>query len=552
MNKTKILWVGEASYLNSGYANYSREILTRLHNSGKFEVAELAGYGKMTDPRVKSVPWKFYANQPEDDEPQEIRNFYKSKVSHEFGEWRFDKTLLDFRPKVVASIRDPWMDSFIQNSHLRRYYSAIMMPTADSVYLQPDWLNTYSKIDGILTYTEWSKKLLDEESGGKINTLGAAPYGIDYDAFSPPENKAAHKERFGISGDSIIFGTVMRNQKRKLFPDLIQAFANAIDKMPESVAKRCYLYLHTSYPDKQCWDIPRLIIEAGIGTKTLVSYICKVCKRSHSAIFQDARARCPHCNNTACILPNVGFGHTEQQLVDVYRLFDLYIQYSISEGFGCPQIEAAACGVPLATVDFSAMQDVGLRLNAYLIPVERYFREFESHMLRAYPSNAHLTDLFVKFAQLPGNYRAKLGQKTRALSQEYFNWDRVYDIWEQAILGLPEPKREWTAPPDIQEPAKEIPEGCSNGDLINYLFNKVYIMPEMRYNLSGIGLLRDLNLGATVTSQGVEHLDKKKVVERLRGKQDGKNIAERARCGLIKLHDEKFIQFANNRNVKHE
>ena len=38
--------------------------------------------------------------------------------------------------------------------------------------------------------------------------------------------------------------------------------------------------------------------------------------------------------------------------------FDLYVQYANSEGFGLPQVEAAGCGIPVASVDYSAMSSV--------------------------------------------------------------------------------------------------------------------------------------------------------------------------------------------------
>ncbi len=548
--KKKLLWVGEASYLNSGYSNYSKELLTRLYKLGKYEIAELAGYGTMNDPRVKTIPWKYYANNHEPTDPEDVRKFYKSRVENEFGEWRFDKTLLDFQPDVVCDIRDPWMTAFEQNSHLRPYFSHLIMPTADSLYLLPDWVSSYKKAEGVLTYTEWSKKVLDEEGGGAINTLGAAPYGIDYELYCPPNDKRAHKEKYGISGDSIIFGTVMRNQKRKLFPDLMQAFANALDTMPEDIAKKCYLYLHTSYPDKSCWDIPRLIRETGIGSKVLVSYICKFCKRDSVLVFQDARARCPHCNNIGCVMPNVGMGHTREQLADIFRLFDLYIQYSISEGFGIPQIEAAACGVPVAAVDFSAMQDIVERIEGYKIKIARYYREFESHMLRAYPDNDHLTEIMVKFAQLPEDYRLKRGMKTRKLSMEYFNWDRVVRVWENAIDNLSPPKRNWDDPPIIIEDIKKPDSNLSNEDFVKELFTSLYYIPENIHNLTGMNLLRDLNFGVSVTASGMDNLDRGKIVERLIGKNNGRNLAEKARCGLIQIDKEPFVAFANNRSVK--
>jgi glycosyltransferase involved in cell wall biosynthesis len=49
---------------------------------------------------------------------------------------------------------------------------------------------------------------------------------------------------------------------------------------------------------------------------------------------------------------------SEEELASIYNLFDLYIQYANSEGFGMPQLEAAQCGALVASVDYSAMSSV--------------------------------------------------------------------------------------------------------------------------------------------------------------------------------------------------
>ena len=51
--KKKYSFCSEASYLEHRYATYSREILRRLHASGKYEIAEFASYGKDGDPRIE-------------------------------------------------------------------------------------------------------------------------------------------------------------------------------------------------------------------------------------------------------------------------------------------------------------------------------------------------------------------------------------------------------------------------------------------------------------------------------------------------------------------
>ena len=56
MNKLKILMCSEASFLSSGFSIYAKEILSRLHNTNKYEIAEFASYGLVNDPRDKSIP----------------------------------------------------------------------------------------------------------------------------------------------------------------------------------------------------------------------------------------------------------------------------------------------------------------------------------------------------------------------------------------------------------------------------------------------------------------------------------------------------------------
>ena len=86
MRKKRILFCGEATYLNTGYATYLREVMKRLHATEKYDLAEFASYGELKDPRAKTVPWKFYGNLPDDESQQER---YDSLPNNQFGEWKF-------------------------------------------------------------------------------------------------------------------------------------------------------------------------------------------------------------------------------------------------------------------------------------------------------------------------------------------------------------------------------------------------------------------------------------------------------------------------------
>ena len=54
--KKRILFISEAAYLNTGYAKYSKEVISRIHKTGKYEIAEFSIYSNPDDPRRKSIP----------------------------------------------------------------------------------------------------------------------------------------------------------------------------------------------------------------------------------------------------------------------------------------------------------------------------------------------------------------------------------------------------------------------------------------------------------------------------------------------------------------
>jgi hypothetical protein len=103
--KKKILIVNEASYLSTGFSVYGHELLSRLYQNDKYEVAEFAAYGEENPAERPATPWKFYPNVPSD--PEELKA-YEAKPSNAFGEWRFERVCLDFKPHIVVDWRDWW------------------------------------------------------------------------------------------------------------------------------------------------------------------------------------------------------------------------------------------------------------------------------------------------------------------------------------------------------------------------------------------------------------------------------------------------------------
>lgn len=321
--KKRILFCSEASFLNTGYATYSREILNYLNSTGKYELAELASYGEMNDPRANGLPWKFYGVVPNNSCTAEQHKAYTSKGTNQFGEWIFEQTCLDFLPDFCFDARDFWMCSFIDESPYRPYYNFALMPTVDASPQARQWIAMYERTDACFTYSDWAGKILQDQSGGKINYLGSSPPSAN-SIYNPVPDKDAHKLSFGIDPKYKIIGTVMRNQRRKLYPDLFAAFKKFIT---QSEDKNYYLYCHTSYPDLG-WDLPELIHQHELAAHVMFTYKCPDTGKIFPSLFRGAVAQSPYTGKWGSTLCNVKNGASLEQLSSVYNLFDLYVQYA--------------------------------------------------------------------------------------------------------------------------------------------------------------------------------------------------------------------------------
>lgn len=204
-SKRRVLFVGEASFLATGFSTYWHEVIKRLHATGEFEIAEMGSYGHDDDPRCQQVAWKFYPAAPARNNAKAMQE-YSASPTNQFGEWRFDDVCLDWRPSLVIIHRDWWMDEFILRSSLRHNFSLIWMPTIDGEPQRELWLDSYRQTDRILTYSEYGMNLLKKTARRGTNLVTVASPGADLETFKPPDNKREHKTKLGIDPDSLIVG----------------------------------------------------------------------------------------------------------------------------------------------------------------------------------------------------------------------------------------------------------------------------------------------------------------------------------------------------------
>jgi len=545
MSKKKVLLVAENHNLASGFGTYAKNLLERLHASGKYELAEFCIYAPPS--MGKEVPWKFYGNAPEADEPKEQHDLYNGNPNNQFGAWRFDKVVLDFKPDIVLTYRDPWMDMFISKSPLLPYFHWVWMPTVDSDPQKQSWIEGFAKTDAILCYSEFGIKTLEKDAGHLLNIKGCASPGIDPKIYKPYDKKQFRQE-LGLDPNVNIVGTVMRNQKRKLFPELIKSFSKFLKVAPPEIKDNTYLLLHTSYPEKMGWNLGYHISEEEVGSRVLTTYVCKNCKQYKIDFFKDTLNYCERCKSISCVMPSVSFGLEVPDLVKIYNCMDLYIQYAICEGFGMPQVEATACGVPIASSNYSAMEDVIQWTKGYPIKIQKMYRELETNAERVFPDNDHLVEIMINHFMLSPEDKAKKSAEVRQATVERYDWDDCAKAWMDYIdTYKPVGKQgKWGYPPELYDIPVEMPK-VDNNQFVEWLYNAVLNQPEDAFGYEATKLLRDLNIGAVVDHGIVDPISRDKVFENYKNRANNKIITEKIRTGLLSLAPEKFIEVANGK-----
>ena len=544
--KLKVLMVSEASFLSSGFGTYTKEILRRLHATDKYQIAEFACYGKVNDPKDANIHWRYYANAVDSNDPRSKE--YNSSMENQFGRWRFERVLLDFKPDVVIDVRDYWMNSYQQFSPLRPFFHWVLMPTVDSAPQQEDWIDTFIHADAIFTYSDFGRDTLADQSNNKINYIDTASPGVSLDIFKPLPNRNEIRKALGVE-DRFIIGAVMRNQKRKLIPELFAAFKKLLDQMQEEenpMGEKLYLHLHTSYPDAG-WDIPKLLKEYKVGNRVMFTYSCKNCNFFRPILYNHPLTNCPKCGTKSFSMPNVSSGLKQEELNIIYNTFDLYVQYAICEGFGMPQVEAGSAGVPIASVDYSAMNDVVHKLNGYPIKVNQYFKELETQAIRVYPDNDDFIKIVKEYIALPDMLKDQKRHEVRRLTEKHYNWDDIAKKWEHYLdnVELKGLQGKWSVSLPKIQPTTSLEKNGNPYDILTDWISKNMPNHQMGDSINLLNMIRNLDYQFSINGIQTQNYNLENVKSNLETIINNHNMAIEAKDHPEKMTKEDYIEYAN-------
>lgn len=432
--KPRLLFNNEFSLLSTGFSNIGYEVIKRLYATNKYEIAELASYAYPDDPLLDDVPWKVYPVMPHASDIEGIKAC-KSVRTAQFGELKFNETLLDFHPDIVISWRDVWMDSYISHNPFRDKYKWIYMTTIDGEPQREDWIDVYKRADVLCTYTKWAANIARKQG---INVIDVLSPGTDETVYKPIKNKKEYKESMGLNPDWFIIQTVMRNQGRKLYPELFKAFSLFLEKCRKlgetELANRTYLHIHCSLKDVG-WNIVEEIQKYHLSNKVLLTYLDHNSKQADFGLYRGYTAWSRSSNLKSCTTTNTAVGVTREQLAELMQCADLYIQYSVCEGFGMPMIDAKACGVPIMGIPYSATAELVTEPGGIPLKIGAMFQETadQTSQRRVLPDNEYTANKIFEFFKATQMERNEIGNAARQCVLDNYTWDICAKKWESVI-----------------------------------------------------------------------------------------------------------------------
>lgn len=402
----RVIWLGGAHWLNTGYGKPMRYLLPRIQRAG-YECALAPFFGYDGPPMDVVIDEQAIRVLPRAKSP-----FHTDMIKFHVAHWGAD---------VVISLCDVWA---------LRGWGAMGFPWLPRfpIDTHPISKPTLTAIQGChtpLALTRYGQRQLAENGWPTAKYI---PHGVDLDIYQPMD-KAEARAAVGLPEDAFIAGMVAANASepcRKSFPEVLRAWRGWLDRGGDG-----FLYLHTTITPRPHNDIGldfiRVMDTLGLTGCTLDAenqkdmHKADVLFPAQYTLWTDQ--------------------YNDQAVAALYNAFDVLLLPSRAEGFGIPLIEAQACGTPVITNAVTSMPELtfaGQCLEPAQMAWSTRGEGCKDAGWRGVASILRLTDAIHWAYALPERERAELAGKARAGASQ-FGWDKlVEERWIPLLRELEE------------------------------------------------------------------------------------------------------------------
>ncbi len=400
-DKIKVLFYGDAPTVATGFGTVSRNILTGLHATGKYDISVM-GVNYWGDPHPFPFPiWPIGVG---------------SKQGDPYGRQRAADMMMDpgMQFDVLFMIQDSFILEFMNQvmpklKTVKKFASVAYFPI-DGVP-KAEWIRAMDLFDTAVTYTEFGKKEAILAHPPIAKKIQVVPHGANLKDFHvAPEDKVLEfkKQYFGPHAEKFLVVNVNRNQQRKDIPRTLMAFKEFNQRRPNSV-----LYLHMAARD-QGWYLPDVVRSVGL---TLGENV---------------------------LMPGADFGPNQGYPIEIVNLIynsaDVIVSSTIGEGWGLSTVEAMATKTPVVFPNNTSLTEIVGEDRGYLVRSGETPNDFvvlpnDNEVLRPIVDVMHMAETLIHIYDNRDEAKAK-AEKAFSWIKNSLTWDKhVVPQWDKILMN---------------------------------------------------------------------------------------------------------------------
>lgn len=385
-DKPKLLYIGDAVQ-KTGFARVTHGILDHLKYTWDVTVLGINYNG---DPHTYDYPIYPAAS-------------LKPGLYDWFGAQRLPGIIDKVKPDILLILQDFWNIAYYLDEVLQQYSTpTVAYIPVDSRNMRQDWVASLNQLDMAIFYTEFGRH--EATRHGLTTESQVIPHGVDLHMFHPAD-KVELRKILGFPEylyDAYIVGNVGRNAPRKRLDLTVMYFAEWIKRYGIEDAWLLFLCWRD---DPDGWNLPQLGLEFGIPEGKM--------------IFWEE---------------SPGYGSAKDEyMAYVYSAMDLHVSTTAGEGWGLPQMEAMACGVPNIVPDWSAL---GEWATSAAYPIQcsvPYASTRHWNTLLAAPDKEPFVEALQLFYTDEEQRKRFSELGLELVANERFRWKNVADRFDKAL-----------------------------------------------------------------------------------------------------------------------
>ena len=429
--KKKVLIHSNFCKAFTGFGKNKKNIMRYLHNTGKYELIELANTLEWSDPQLSLTPWKTVGSLPS---KSSLMAMDEAKRREEgYGSSAVDRAVKEFKPDVYIGMEDIWAFKDYHHKPWWNKINCMIWTTLDSLPILPQAIEYAPKIKNYYVWASFAEKAMNDMGYDHVKTLRGSLETENFIRLSD-EQRFKLRETQGLS-DEFIIGFVFRNQLRKSVPNLLEGFKIFKQNNPDCKAK---LLLHTHWSEG--WDINKLISEKGLEkTDILTTHVCFKCGTYTIGPYQGQEKDCHNCGSKKTVnTTSSRKGVNEKQLNEVYNLMDMYCHPFTSGGQEIPIQEAKLTELVTLVTNYSCGED-NCTEESGGIPLDwSEYREPGTQFIKASTCPISISNEIEKVYKMDSSQKREMGKVARQWVIENFSTQVIGKQLESIIDNMPD------------------------------------------------------------------------------------------------------------------